>query len=438
MKKRLIVFLLALVTAVSASGIPGVTGIKAYCDDTQSDDTQVSDTSDGKTAFGDSDKADLSESSQKISFSNIKSIMMQSSIDMQIAENTLNNSKQQVTQINDAIQDLGYSGPSISSSIKSLEDEIESLEKKISGLDSTDENYAADKAKYEKDKTDKEQILSKLKQYKTQRTNAARSYKKAQISYDQTVQKNVYQAQKDFVSYLSTVADIEQQKSNIELKEKEAQTAKLKYDSGFLSKKDYDSANTDNADLVNKLNESKSKEEIALKNLKLSLGISQGEDVTISDDIQADFDAVLSINYEDDLKEMLEKNKEMTLMNMQLDWDNEDEEDKEDDDHDYINYSIENSELNLEKKSISSEINFKQQYNNLMNSYNSLKASYEKIQTKQESYALSGKKYSFGFVSKNDLEQSKIDLDKDTAAFNNSRNQFYLDYLNYIQMKEGY
>lgn len=423
MKKRLIVFLLVLVTAISAQGIPGITLVKAYSD--------IYDTTDLKG---------ISDETEKISFSNIKSIMMQNSIDMQIAQNTLDNSKQEVTKINDKIKDLGYSGPSISNSIDDLEDEIDKLDDEISELDKTSDTYDTDKAILEDKKSTKEKTLSTLKQYKSQRTTASRNYKKAQITYDETVSKNVYQCQKDFVSYLSILSDIEQKKSNIELKEKEAQVAKIKYDSGFLSKKDYDSSNTDTADLKNELNELQSKEEIALKNLKLSLGISQGEEIILSDDLGADFNAILSINYEDDLAEMLKNNTELKTLNMQIDWeyDDEDEEDDEDDDHDYENYSLENDELNLEKKSISLEISFKEQYNKLMNDYNSLKSSYDNIQTNQESYALQGKKYSFGFASKNDLDKSKVELDKLMNDFNNLRNQFYLDYLSYIQMKEGY
>ncbi|MDO5518005.1 MAG: TolC family protein [Clostridium sp.] len=399
MKKKLIIFLLAFMTIVN------VPSINVY-----------------------------SASLDNVSFTSIRSIMMENSIDMQIAQNKLDSSRQDLKKIKDDIED-------IKSDISGYESTKDSLNSELGALDSSSDSYSSDKEEIDVKLDDCESKLDELNDsldnYENQKEKAQRSLKEAQMTYDKTVENAVYSSQKSYIDYLSMLSDIELKKGNIELKTKEAQTAKLKYDSGFLSKNDYDSADTDTTDLNNELNELKSKEEIALKNLKLSLGINQDSNITLSNDLEADFNAVLSIDYEKDLNEMLENNADIRLLNMQIDWAEDDEEDSDDDD-DYEDYSLENNELSLDKKYISTEIDFKEKYNNLINAYNSLKSSYDKVKTKQESYALNGRKYSFGFVSKNDLEQSKLDLDKEESSFNSARNQFYLNYLDYIQMKEGY
>lgn len=144
MKRKLIAFLLVLFTALSISGT------KAYCSDTQT-----------------------------ISFSNIKSIMIENSIDMKIADNNLKNTKQELQKINDSIEDLGdgsYKGSTISKNISTLEDEVEELESTVKSLKSqldsltdSDPSYSEVKSEYE-DKnaslTKKQSTLEQLKGYK--------------------------------------------------------------------------------------------------------------------------------------------------------------------------------------------------------------------------------------------------------------------------------
>ncbi len=43
-----------------------------------------------------------------------------------------------------------------------------------------------------------------------------------------------------------------------------------------------------------------------------------------------------------------------------------------------------------------------------------------------------------GFVSDNELNDKKLELDDKTSSFVNDKNNFLLTYLNYLQMKEGY
>lgn len=224
----------------------------------------------------------------------------------------------------------------------------------------------------------------------------------------------------------------------MEYNTKKSEISKLQYESGFLSKKDYENTITDNTDSENEIKELESKNEIALNNLKLTLGISQGADVNLDNNVEADFNSVMSINYSEDLKEMLKNSIDISVSNLEVDWAKDDDDEDDDDDNDYENYTLENKELSLDKQSITSEINFKEKYNNLMTAYNSIKSSYDKLQQSQEDYGVSSKKYSLGFITKNELEKAKLDLDSKMSDFNSERNDFYLKYLDYTQMKEGY
>lgn len=414
MKRKLVAFLLAFFTAFSISGV------KAFCADT---DTEI------------------------VSFNNIKSIMIENSIDMKIADNNLKNTKQELQKINDDIEDLGYKGSSIKKSISSLEDEIDELQSNITtlqneydSLDESDESYFSKKtelAEKKEELTNKKSVLDKLNGYKEKRTTAQRNCKKAELTYNQTVEEAVYKAQQSYVNCLSLVSQLDTKKSTLEYNEKKSDIYKLQYESGFLSKKDYEDSLTDNTDSENEIIEIENKKETAINNLKLNLGISQGAEISLSDDLDADMNEVASINYTEDLKEMLKNSIDISLANLEIDWAKDDDDD-EDDDDDYENYTLENKELSLDKQYITSAIDFKEKYNNLMTAYNSIKSSYDKLQQSQEDYVVSSRKYAYGFITKNDLEKAKLDLDNKMSDFNTERNEFYLKYLDYTQMKEGY
>lgn len=370
LKRKLVAFLMAFFTAFSISTV------KAFCADT---DTEI------------------------VSFNNIKSIMIENSIDMKIADNNLKNTKQELQKINDDIEDLGYKASSIKKSINTLESEIDTLESEIkvlnneiSVLPDDDENRAAKIAELDaKTQTlaKKESDLKELENYNEKRTTAQRNCTKAELTYNQTVEEAVYKAQQEYISCLSTISQLDSKKNTLEYNEKKADRYKLQYESGFLSKKEYENAVRDNTDSKNEIIEIENKKETALNNLKLALGISQGVQITLSNNIEADLAEVASINYEEDLKEMLKNSVDIYLANLEIDWAKDDEDDEDDDD--YENYSLENKELSLDKQYITSEIDFKEKYNNLMTAYNSIKSSYDKLQQSQEDYVVSSRKYSY-------------------------------------------
>lgn len=415
MKKKLVTFLIVLFTAFSISGT------RAYCSDMQT-----------------------------ISFDNIRSIMIENSIEMKIADNNLKNTKQDLQKINDSIEDLGdgsYKGSTINKNISDLEDEIEELESKVKSLKSkldsltdSDPLYSEVKSEYE-DNNEKlnnnRSTLKELEDYKEIRTTAQRNLKKSELNYNQTVEDAVYKAQQSYISCLSTTSQLDIKKNILKYNIKKSDISRLQYESGFLSKKDYENTITDNTDSENEIKELESKNEIALNNLKFIIGVSQSADIKLDKNIETDFNSVMSINYNEDLKEMLKNNINISVSNLELDW-AKDDDDKEDDDYDYENYTIENKELSLDKQYITSEMNFREKYNNLIAAYNSIKSSYDKLQQSQEGFGVSSKKYSLGFITKNELEKAKLDLDSKMADFNAERNEFYLKYLDYTKMKEGY
>ena len=139
---------------------------------------------------------------------------------------------------------------------------------------------------------------------------------------------------------------------------------------------------------------------------------------------------MLNINFNNDLEEMLENNVDIKIQNITID--------KLDDESDTSDYDSDNAEISLEQKKNSAELDFRQQYNTLMSSYNSIKSSYDKLKVKLSDINTMQMKYSYGFASKNEVDNLNVDFDEQNSTFQDERKQFYLNYLRYIQMKEGY
>lgn len=158
-------------------------------------------------------------------------------------------------------------------------------------------------------------------------------------------------------------------------------------------------------------------------------------------DVTEDFKKIIDINYKDDLETMLENNINLKQSKDSLD-DLEDADDTTDEDNEHTDavndYNIDNAKIDLKNSKIKAEEDFRGQYNTLMNSYNSIKSSYDKILQEQEEYGIKQTKYDYGFISKSELDNAKLTFDTDKATFIKNRNDCYLAYLKYIEMKEGY
>ncbi|OOM74522.1 outer membrane efflux protein [Clostridium puniceum] len=349
----------------------------------------------------------------KVSLSNIREIVIDNNLDLKIKDNELKIAKENREEAKDTYDDT----------TKPTKEEYTDY--------NTDGTSVFDSTNYES-------ALSEYNSAKKAYETAKEAYKTAKTSYDKNVESVVYTAQQAYISYLNDLSTKKISEDTANYNEKKAQIYKLQYEKGFISKKDYLSKLQSNTS-VNDLNEAKDTEELNRIKLCNTLGIDPEENIIFNTDITVDFLVISKINYEDDLEQMLNNNLDIELKHDNID-DLEDEEDTYDDNDqdDIYDYKYENAEIALKQAKNTAETDFKGKYNELMASYNSLKNSYDKILQEQNNFDVTEVKYDYGFISKNELDSGKITVDKDNASFVKARNECYLKYLKYIEMKEGY
>lgn len=358
----------------------------------------------------------------KVSLENIKDIIIENSSEIKIQHNNIQIKKEYYNNAKD-IKDKN----------ESAKDEAENKLKNLMG----DSNATKEQIKYAEDAL--EAAKKEVKNDNDALVQARKAYKDAKTVYDQKVETEVDEAQKAYIDYLSNISNTTLEENAVKSSEEKEKLAKFKYESGFLSNKDYISVTQDNSDSINKLKELRDTEELSKIKLCNMLGISSKENITFSTDINSDFQGISQINYEDDLKKMLSNNIQIGNQNDEIDDLKDKEDDYEDNDQDDIyDYEVKNANIELKKLIGDSEIKFKEQYSTLINSYNAIKNSYSKILQEQKEYNIIEAKYDYGFVSKTELENSKSSFDKDNASFTNEKNKLYIEYLHYIQMREGY
>lgn len=362
-----------------------------------------------------------SEDAIEISLNNIKEIMLENSPSMKIAENDLERSREAYDDLEDDYDDA-------KDSYDTAKEKYDIAKEKYDKAES--EEMADAKDAYDTAKEKLAEASSAKSSAKDKLESAKDDLKKARINYSATVASNVYTAQKAYVEYLATLSDVSLNEENSKYDEKQMEIYKLQYENGFISKKEYDSYITSNNDTNYSYTDKKNQQEIALKNLKLSLGIDEDTKVIFKNDVESDLDIVSKINFDDDVDEMLDNNSDIKLKEIALDSLN--------DSDDASDYEIDNAEINLEELEKSAKISFEQQYNTLMSSYNTLKSSNDILKNKQKDLSVIELGYSSGFKSKQDVDKAKLDLEEQKSKVENNKNAFYVDYLGYIKMKEGY
>jgi outer membrane protein TolC len=351
----------------------------------------------------------------KVSLENIRDIMIENNLDIKIQQNSLKIANEEYHDAKDAYD----------SANTAYEDASKAYDDAVAANDGT----AADKL--EKKNDAKKALDDKDKALTTKRD----ANKTASTTYDQKVETKVNAAQNDFIDYLATLSNVKLQEDTVKANEKKAQKYKLQYENGFLSKNEYTSNLAKNTS-ANSLNELKDKEELARIKLCNTLGLSSEEKVTFNTDITEDFKVISNINYDDDLAKMLENNIDIKDKNDEID-DLKDNEDTYTNDDIYDN-NLEKANNELKVLMNNAETDFKGQYNTLMNSYNSIKSTYDQLTEEENSYNVKKIKYDYGFVSKTELDDAKLTLDTDESALQTKKNTLYVNYLNYLQAKEGY
>lgn len=382
-------------------------------------------------ATSDSSTEISSDDTIKVSLDNIKEIMTENNLDikilfnkMKIANETYHDALDEYRDYQDEFDD---------------DDEVD----KPDADDYITEDYPD--GKYNPDYTDAKEEYDNYQKYvssKNEYETALDDYKTARDAYETGIEDKVNSARTAYVSYLSAVSSRELQENAVKVQQRNVQTYKLQYDSGFLSKNEYNKyvqQNTTESDSLSKL---KNAEALSKLNLCNTLGISYTEKITFSTDIKADLDKVSQINYDNDLNQMLDNNVNIRTANDDIS-DLEDDEDtyEDNDQEDIYDYKMNSAEVTLKQAINTAKSDFQGQYNSLMSSYNTMKNNYDSLNLQKTDYAVAQVKYDFGFISKNDLENSKIGtsgLDSVNSGYENAKNDFYNNYLRYLQMKEGY
>jgi len=347
------------------------------------------------------------DSTTKISLENIRDIVIENNLDLKIKDNELKIAKETRDDAKDAFE----------SKTKPTEAEYTNT--------NSDGTVVFDSVAYKAAVTAYDSAKSAYEKAKD-------AHKTAKTNYDQKVESAVYDAQNSYLTYLADVSAEKINGDTVNYNDKKAQVYKIQYESGFISKNEYTSKLQGNTS-VNDSNKSKDTKELDRIKLCNLLGISPDEKVTFNTDITVDFQVILKINYEEDLKQMLDNSLDIKTKS-----DNADDLNDEDDDSDSHDYQVDNAAIELKQAINTAETDFKGKYNDLIASYNSVKSSYDKITQEQKDFEVTKVQYDYGFISKNALDNSQITLDKDSASFIKARNDCYLKYLNYIEMKEGY
>ncbi|NSB15676.1 TolC family protein [Clostridium beijerinckii] len=411
MRRIFISFLIG--TLVASSSISMINIPSAYADTT--DNSTINEVSDSGTI--------------KVSLENIRDIITENNLDIKIKQNNLKIAQE---EYHDALDD--YDSAKSAYDAYSDKEDIESNYESAKNAYENSPDDATLKAAYDTAKSAYD-AKNAYDNADTTLTTKRDAFKTARDDYNKEIEDQVYAAQQAYITYLSDLPNEKIKEDTVNINTKKEQIYKLQYDSGFISKNKYTELLQGNTS-VDDLDSSKNTADLDKLKLFNLLGISSGSKVTFENDIDKNFDVISKINYEDDLSKMLENNIDIKLQNDEID----DLDDAEDDYDNKDIYDNKVEEANNKLKSLmnSTETSFKKQYNDLMTSYNSIKSSYDVINQKQKEYEIEQTKYDYGFVSKNDVDAAKLTLDNDNADFINKRNQCYLSYLKYIEMKEGY
>ena len=362
------------------------------------------------------DSATTTDNKIKVSLENIREIMTENNLDIKMLNNKLKIARETYQDAKDTKD----------AATKPTKSEYTTTDEVTGIVTENSKGYSDAVTAYNKTVSDYEK--------------AKDARKTANENYEKGVESKVLTAEQDYINYLVTLSEKHLQEDTAKSTARDAKILKIKYESGFISKKEYVNSTITNTESNNILEKAINDEILQKTKLCNELGVSANE-IIIDIDLNEDFIKIAKINYKNDLDAMLSNNKSIQAANDNID-DLDETDDNTDDDSDYADsvddYEMDNAKIELKQSKTKAEEDFKALYNTLMNSYNSTKSSYDKIIQKQKEYQTNQIKYDYGFAAKNDTEDAKVTFEKDSNDFIKKRNQCYLDYLKYIQMKEGY
>jgi hypothetical protein len=370
----------------------------------------------------------------KVSLANIEDIITENNLNAKMYANTRDNAK------------LTYDDVKDSGDVTTAKTALQDAETANTAYNNALKAYKLDPANNPnptKPTNDVETAQKNLTTAENDLNTAKYTLRNANITYSKNLKALVETAQNDYISYvLSDLPSKEYDTANVQLLKKAADTAKIQYDNGFLSKNDYTTAQLNYTNALNTSNTSGDAEENDKSKLYNDLGISLGQNVTFDTNLDQDLEDVSKINYDNDLTQMFNNN--LTLQQDDIDSDEASnaKDNETDSNTDNANTVIDNKFDNVQMQLVldknNSEKDFKAKYDDLMNSYATMKSSSNSLDQYKDIYNSKQISHDYGFASQQAVDQAKVDSLQKSQSFQSNKSKFYANYLLYIQMKEGY
>lgn len=346
---------------------------------------------------------------KKISINNIEEIIVENSPQFKIIENNLKKCEESYDDCTEDLNDEEDKVNNLKNQINLpgkvlLPDELKDLQEKLSKS---------------------EEAVKDLKNKKNSARYELRTYK---INYEKELQGLVESAQKQYIAYIDILLKKQLKQAEANMKNKQVEINAVKYNQGFISKKEYEKNLDDIKDFNNEEEKLEVDEKNQFKDLIFSLGIK--DDAKFDINVNFDVDKISKINIQEDLDEMLLNNIDLKVKNIEID--------KQEDLDETSDYDTKNNKISLKQEEEKAKLEFEKKYNNLMLSNNLIKSENDKLNRTHNDSLIMQTKYNYGFASKKQLDQLEIDLNNKNQDFITQVNNLYMDYLSYMKMKDGY
>lgn len=372
--------------------------------------------------FGQSFAQPINESHPTvISLESIQDMVYDHNIDLKIAHNKLEKAKEDYDNILDDIDDL--------------ENSIRNANKKISDLKLTQSDLSdlSDTTSTEKDITNLQALIkssrSTLDELEDKRDLTKYEIKTLRLKNNLLAKDLVLNAQQQYINLLNITSNKSLLQHQLELANYKNNINNYSYSFGFLSKNEYDSISLDSNKFQDELTQITLSENINLNTFKNTLGISENETLELSKSMTSDLSNISNIDFQSDTLEMLDNNLDIRIKKIELD---------STDDLSDSDYEVDNAEFYLDKEVMDAKLKFQKQYALLTTSYNSFITNYNSLNNLMNDFNSVLNSYNNGFTSKINFQELSLNLDNEIAKVNNERNELYLNYMKYIQMKSGY
>jgi outer membrane protein TolC len=271
-------------------------------------------------------------------------------------------------------------------------------------------------------------LISQAASLRKQYDNAQYQLDLAKLSYNQQVSQLILAARQQLVNCLSLEGQVKTAEANAELQQKRLEDSEKKLAAGYMAQKQYDELSGHAAEAQDLLNALAGQLEVALMRLASSLGLPMDASLSISG---TDLDANLvgSIDFTADTQVMLDMNVDIGAKEYEL---NHEENQAE---KDYI--AIDNARIALEQAKDKAAADFLEAYNSLCSANASLAASEKALEEKQEEFRVGTLLYEKGLKSKKQLEDTQLDIMNLEVRLSSARTSVYVQYLNYLSLKNG-